>query len=365
MKISVITVCLNSERTIERTIRSVLGQGDNCEYIIIDGGSTDRTLEIIEKYKNNISILVSEPDDGLYDAMNKGIMLASGDIIGIINSDDWYEPGTFKIVKEYFQEFDAEVVYGKMNLVGENGEVTVQIPTDIEKLRYEMQTPHSTVFVKKEIYEQYGKFQLKYKISADYDLMLRLYTGGVKFCFCDKVLANFQLGGLAMQQAERCVEETLIISSNYLSYIPLEKRGYFKQKIRNIYMEFYFMKMLNEDPEDLLDILHRKLGMALKDNIAIFGAGIWGKKMYQVLLQVKVPPLFIVDNNEKKWGVKDGIRVLQPEILKSFKGVLLLVVRDFTVTILTQIERLCNLELYCITWEEIVAEYIKLKREKR
>ena len=100
MKISIITVCLNSKRTIEQTIQSVIGQAhDNCEYIVIDGGSTDGTLEILKKYDGSISTIISEPDEGIYDAMNKGIALATGDIIGILNSDDWYEPGIFKLVE--------------------------------------------------------------------------------------------------------------------------------------------------------------------------------------------------------------------------------------------------------------------------
>ena len=103
MKISVITVCFNSEKTIARTIESVINQHySDLEYIIIDGGSKDKTVEIINKYRNELSYFISEPDQGISDAFNKGIRVASGDIIGIINSDDWYENGTFKLVNEMF-----------------------------------------------------------------------------------------------------------------------------------------------------------------------------------------------------------------------------------------------------------------------
>jgi len=134
MKISIITVCLNSEKTIEQTIQSVIEQKDeDLEYIIVDGRSVDKTLHIINKYKNNISLIISESDNGIYDAMNKGISLATGDVIGIINSDDWYEQGTFEGIRNCFLRSDADVVYGKMNLVDENGSIKLLIPTDIKK----------------------------------------------------------------------------------------------------------------------------------------------------------------------------------------------------------------------------------------
>ena len=121
MKISIITVCLNSEKTIEQTIRSVLGQKDeDFEYIIVDGCSSDNTLDIVGKYSKDITRIVSEQDGGIYDAMNKGIALATGEIIGIINSDDWYEEGALEAVRKCFQAVNAEVVYGRMNLVNEN-----------------------------------------------------------------------------------------------------------------------------------------------------------------------------------------------------------------------------------------------------
>lgn len=367
MKISIITVCLNSERTIEQTIQSVIGQCDyNYEYIIIDGGSTDRTIEIIEKYRYGISKIVSESDSGLYDAMNKGISLATGDIIGIINSDDWYEPGVFGIVRRCFQESNAEVIYGKLNQIDAEGKINIQIPGDIERLRYEMETPHPTVFIKRSLYEKYGAFQIKYKIAADYDLMLRLYTKGVKFYFCNKIFANFRLGGYAMQQGENCVEETLLISKHYLSYVPLEERAYYKNIIWLTYRTFYFIQILDEVPYMLSDILIEKLGVRSKDNIAIFGAGRWGTKVYNLLTQMNIHPMLLVDNNHEKWkSRKNDVEILSPEVLKNFKGILLIIVKEFSTEIKTQIRMMSNPFLYSITWEEIADEYIKCEIKKR
>lgn len=127
MKVSVITVCYNSANTIEKTIKSVISQdyGD-IEYIIIDGGSNDGTLDIIDKYKDKISILISEPDKGIYDAMNKGIRIASGEIVGMINSDDWYGPYTVgAAARAMIRHPECGVVHGReiTVLIGGNSRV--------------------------------------------------------------------------------------------------------------------------------------------------------------------------------------------------------------------------------------------------
>lgn len=360
MKISVITVCLNSEKTIEQTIQSVINQNDdNYEYLIIDGRSTDRTLEIVGKYKNNIAEIISEPDSGIYDAMNKGIALASGDIIGIINSDDWYEPKAFEKVRKCFQESDTEAVYGRMNLIYENGETEILIPSDIEKIRYEMEIPHPTVFLKKELYERYGVFQLRYAIAADYEFILKLYVKGVRFTYIDQSLANFRMGGISVQQGETCIKETLMISQKYLRYAPLEKRSSIKNIILHRRQALYFENMLKNFPCELYDILCSKTGTGLDDDAAIFGAGNWGKLVQDILRRKGLRISFFIDNDVGKWRLtENGISVLSPETLKSFRGVLLIMVKEFSNEISIQIEKINNPALYCITWEEIVNEFV-------
>lgn len=359
MKISIITVCINSEKTIEQTIQSVINQA-NCdyEYIIIDGKSTDTTLEIIEKYKDKITTVVSGLDLGIYDAMNKGISLATGDIIGIINSDDWYEPGIFARVEEYFQNENTEVVYGKMNLFNIDGMSEVLIPSDIEKIRYEMEIPHPTVFVKREIYERYGKFNLKYRIAADYELMLRLYINGVRFEYLEYTIANFRFGGISTQRGEVCTRETLEISLKYLSDAPEDKRSYLKNIIFHRQKVFLFEKVLNEFPYQLYEVLIQRQGINEKDNIVIFGVGNWGRKVCKALLCSDMSVSFFVDNDTKKWGKKEmGINVQNPEILKSFRGVILVMAEKFSEEISLQIRALDNPSLYCICWEEICDEF--------
>lgn len=134
LKISIITVCLNSVKTIEQTIRSVIMQDyDNLEYIIIDGGSTDGTMDIIRKYENYFSYWISEPDNGIYDAMNKSLKVCTGDVVAFLNSDDWYDNNVLKRVNSYFEENDVDIVSGKTYTV--YGEVIKKIYLHEKRMR--------------------------------------------------------------------------------------------------------------------------------------------------------------------------------------------------------------------------------------
>ncbi len=358
-KLSIITVCLNSEATIEQTIESVLVQKDeNVEYIIVDGNSTDRTLDIVDKYRKDIEIIISEPDCGIYDAMNKGISLAKGEIIGIINSDDWYEPGAFKSIRKTFLNSGADIVYGKMNLVSENGNFEQLVPMDIEKLRYEMEIPHPTAFVKKNIYEKFGLFSMQYKIAADYDLMLRYYTNGVKFAYRNEILANFRWGGVSNQQSKVCAYETIAISKKYLPYCPSDKRADLEKTIDNKWKPFFFRQLLCEAPDWFFDGIKNKLHRYSKSRIAIFGAGTWGMDMFKRLSEGGFSPSLFVDNNKNLWEKsKETIRISSPDSLRTFDGILLILAKGFSEEILLQVKGLDNPMLICITWEELADEF--------
>lgn len=357
MKISIITVCLNSVNTIEDTIKSVIGQKDEkVEYIIIDGGSIDGTLDILNKYKDVIDIIVSESDQGIYDAMNKGILLSKGEVIGIINSDDWYEPGVLKKVWKCFCDLDVDIVYGKMNIINEHGEKKLLIPRDLNKMRFQMVIPHPTVFVRKTIYEKYGFFSLKYKIAADYELMLRFYVKDIKFIFMDEVLANFRLGGVSRQQLKLCTYEGLNISKKYLPYCPLDQKADVEKLININEMGFYFRQLLDDFSDSLLEYISRRCYVnGSKKKISIFGAGQWGSDMNYILSKADMSPTFIFDNNKELWGkVKADMTISPPYVLDSFDGVVLILVKEFSEQILLQIQKMNNPNVICITWEDLV-----------
>jgi glycosyltransferase involved in cell wall biosynthesis len=200
MKISIITPTFNSEKTIEKTILSVIQQTHQfpLEYILVDGDSTDRTCEIIQRYSDYINIFISEPDNGAYDAMNKGISLASGDIIGIINSDDWYNSGAIKIVEETFtSNSKIDIVYSPITNYYKGEYVATFFPGDIEKLPIRFTLNHPSCFIKKSAYELVGLYNSSFRIAADYDLILRLFLANCNFHYIDTPLAAYSLNGMS------------------------------------------------------------------------------------------------------------------------------------------------------------------------
>lgn len=199
--VSIITVVYNGGEPLEQTIQSVINQGHvNIEYLIIDGGSTDGTLDIIRKYNDRITFWLSEPDRGIADAWNKGIREAKGEIVGIINAGDWYEADAVEqAVSAFRNNPEVQVVHGNMLTWEADRSEIIMLRKPLMKRFYSMRTPfnHPTMFVKKEMYVKFGLFDDQYRIAMDYDFMLRLILGGVKILYIDKVLANMCIGGIS------------------------------------------------------------------------------------------------------------------------------------------------------------------------
>lgn len=216
LKFSIITVVCNNVRCIENCIKSVLSQTyDDVEYVIIDGKSTDGTLEVIGRYKSRITTLISERDNGYVYAMNKGLEKAMGDVVGFLHSDDTYShTGVLEKVAAVFEKNSTDSVYGDLVYVRKNNpESTVRYWKSGEysrrKMRYGWMPPHPTFFVKKEIYEKYGFFNTDFKIAADYELMLRLlYKHKISTFNTNKLLVKMRCGGKSNKSIKNIIEKT-------------------------------------------------------------------------------------------------------------------------------------------------------------
>lgn len=203
MKVSIITVSFNSAQTIADTIKSVNNQDYNdIEYIIIDGKSTDETLSVIEPFKAKIARLVSEPDKGIYDAMNKGLALATGDIIGILNSDDVYADNTvISDVVSAMQRTNSDACYADLCYVTKQDLSKVvrywqSGSYSKENFQKGWMPPHPTFFLKSECYQKFGYFNTDFRTSADYEIMLRmLYKYGVSCTYLPRVIIQMRVGG--------------------------------------------------------------------------------------------------------------------------------------------------------------------------
>lgn len=232
MKISIITVCFNSEATIENTIRSVASQTyKEIEYIIVDGNSTDKTVEIIKKYENTVvTKWISEKDSGLYDAMNKGIKMATGDYIGILNSDDvFYETTTIEQVASFIEKNKGiDAITG--NIVQHNGKKIVRkysskswVPN---RLKIGFMPPHPSIFIKRSLFDKFGFYTLGYRIAADYELIIRFFLKNkISYLYSGITTTTMLVGGASSSglQSYKIITEEVRrgFNENNLNYYPI------------------------------------------------------------------------------------------------------------------------------------------------
>lgn len=212
MTISIITATYNSAATIASTIKSVLNQNyDNIEYWILDGKSTDETVDIAKSYEplfNGMMHIISEPDKGIYDAMNKGINMCTGDIVGILNSDDYYTSNdALTTIANTFEKNDIDAIYGDIHFINDtNPDKCVRYYSSAIfrpwLLRFGFMPAHPSFYVRRNVYQKYGTFSLNYKIASDYDLMVRLfYKYKIKAKYIKKDFVTMRTGGISTKNA--------------------------------------------------------------------------------------------------------------------------------------------------------------------
>jgi len=216
LKVSLITACYNSGKTIERTIKSILSQEYNdIEYIIIDGDSSDSTIDIIDKHKNNIFKVISEKDNGIYDALNKGLKLATGNIVGFLHADDFYPNGSLisNVINSFERDNNLDIVLGDVAFINKHAKISRYYSGENFNFDIGIMPPHPSVFIKKKCYEKFGLFNTNYKIAADYDLLFRLLKmNNIKYTYSKDIVVYMKPGGKS--------------NKNFLSTINLNKEIY-------------------------------------------------------------------------------------------------------------------------------------------
>ena len=233
MKVSIITVVYNGITTLTSCIESVLAQDyESIEYIIIDGNSTDGTQELVKSYGSKIHKFISEPDGGIYDAMNKGLKIATGELVGILNADDFYAYGSvISDVVDKMTLTGSGGVYGDLNYVdgSENSEIKrkwISGEFKTNSFLYGWMPPHPTFFLKKEFYQKFGNFRMDMGSAADYELMLRMiHKAKIKVSYVPKVLVNMRIGGVS--------------NSSILNRITANRNDRRAWKINNLTPRFY------------------------------------------------------------------------------------------------------------------------------
>ncbi len=307
-KISVITVTYNCAGTIGRTIDSVLSQRNaDYEYIIIDGASTDGTKEIVDKYADKLDYFISEPDRGIYDAMNKGISHTKGDMIIFLNGDDYfYNENVLYEASQFFSD-DKTVVIGRV-AYGKKKSIQIDM-SNISSPYYDIFYPHQATFIPKKLLDDLGMYSTDYKVSADFEWICRAIYNGISLKWIDVMISEFSLGGIS--STLQCLIDEYNISNKYMTLTDDKCIDDMRSKAIDKAKTYFFryvlkdLKYLDKAKGKLLEI-----GISEGDIIQIWGAGFWADLFVEFFNNCKVSVDYIFDSKpaiQDVLGVKVGV----------------------------------------------------------
>ncbi len=306
MRISIVTVCLNRVNTIEKTIQSVINQNySEIEYIIIDGRSSDGTVDIIKKYESYLACWVSETDKGIYDAMNKGLAKSTGEIIAFLNSDDWYEENTLVKVNRYFEQYNPMILAGRVNTL-QKGKWTKYIGSldgDKENIRMAMIYKQPAMFVHRGVFDRTGGFNTCYKVAADFEWMLRVHDSGMRVMCVEDVFTNFSSTGISNTNMDLTISEAREIATEALNrceQYSREERENWRIKINKCYDEQQARTDVKRiiRGRQLTEFSSLKISMLeyfKEPSYVVWGIGVIGDDMYNLLTQLTLEVDYFVD----------------------------------------------------------------------
>ncbi len=337
-KISVITVSLNAEKTIERTICSVLRQNyENLEYIIIDGDSSDRTVDIIRKYNDKLSYWISEPDEGLYYAMNKGLRVATGDYVIFLNSDDYFASDALNQTKRFLDNEDVDVFYGDIIACKESGESEAIHPWPLDSLRWCVPFCHQAVFMRR---KEGLYFDTQFRIAADYNMLFEMYMKGAKFAYMPFVVSHFSMCGISSDYYKANLE-IIDIACRIMNKYDQDKHIFRSQVIKQLVrIENRHRVEMGTNHVQVAEYLIKKSENTGK--IIVFGSGHIAERYIDIALKYGLKVDYIVDNDKNKWGLSIfDIEIKSPEMLHKEKDCILYVATErYVDEILCQIDEL-------------------------
>lgn len=360
-RISIVTACYNSEKTIEQTIQSVLNQTyPNIEYIIVDGASTDGTMKIVDKYRDRIDVVISESDNGVYDAFNKGIRNASGDIIEFLNSDDYLYQNLIieEVANLFIENPNLKIVYGNILVINETtGHIEIRGKSvNINEFQNGIAPPHPGQFVKKQLFEQYGYFNEKYKIASDFEFTIAIFKDYLnESYYLDEIVTVFRVGGLSsdLSTSEMVVKET-------------------KEIIENVFGNSIFLKKSNQDLNleyikkwlETFLFFNRPVTEVLKkkniQNVAIFGTREMALYFMEDLYKSGITVKSFLDNDKRREGLYlRQVPINSPEWIKnnssSIDAVIYVFEGNYEEEITNQIKIICGeIDFDIFSWKEII-----------
>lgn len=326
IKISIVTVCFNCVELVEKTVKSVLEQDyENVEYIVIDGASSDGTCEVIEKYRDRITYYLSEKDAGIYDAMNKGIKAATGELIGFIGAGDWYEEGAIKAIADTYMLKPADVIYGDVTVVdGTLYKRQDYSNVSLRDMYYYMLIIHPGLFVRTSLQKE-NPFDTTYRIAADYKFLMGLYHRGCTFMYANHGIVYYPLGGVSSTKLSDTIRESRRASYEVLGKDVTEyESGIEKNYLRHMLMcDPAHLESDSENMNLALDYLGKWLGAR---EVYLWGTGMNAWKCKWILDKAGIKIKAFIDSDSTKWGcMYEGIEVIRPKKRVSASNPLIIV----------------------------------------